>query len=114
MRLVLRILLVGILLLPISTYAQDTALPTFTRTYNSGGTGYAYTVVGTDPGKGGTTTIPTVLAPITLTIEAPMNSSGKKAVLDASPDVARVIGSPIFARYPAAHRRRHSAVPDFR
>jgi chitinase len=101
-RLVLRILLVGILLLPISTYAQDMALPTFTRTYNSAGTGYAYTVVGTDPGKGGTTTIPTVLVPITLTLEAPMDAAGKRAVLDASPDVARVIGSPIFARFPFA------------
>jgi chitinase len=101
-RLVLRIFLVGILLLPVSTYAQDMALPTFTRTYNSAGTGYSYTVVGIDPGKGGVTTIPTVLVPITLTIEAPMDAAGKRAVLDASPDVARVIASPIFARYPFA------------
>ncbi len=102
MRLVLRILLVGILLLPISSYAQDTAVPNFTRTYNTAGTDYSYTVVGADPAKGGTTTIPTVLVPITLTIEAPMDAAGKKAVLDASSDVARVIGSPIFARYPFA------------
>ena len=45
-------------------------------------------MIGDDPAKGGTTTIPTVLVPITLTIEAPMDAAGRKAVLDASPDVA--------------------------
>jgi chitinase len=98
-RVALHSLFVGSLLLPISIHAQDTKLPTFTRTYNAAGTDYSYTVVGTDPAKGGVTTIPTVLVPITLTIEAPMDAAGKKAVLDASPDVNRVMHSPIFARY---------------
>jgi len=35
------------------------------------GTNYTYTLLGGDPAKGGTTTIPTVLAAITLTIDAP-------------------------------------------
>ena len=114
MRLVLRIILVVILLLPISTYAQDTAVPTFTRTYNTAGTDYSYTVVGADPAKGGTTTIPTVLVPITLTIEAPMDAAGKKAVLDASPDVARVIAFthlrplPVRFRKDAVYRCDHA------
>jgi chitinase len=80
-------------------HAQNTTLPTFTRTYNAAGTDYSYTVVGSDPAKGGTTTIPTVLVPITLTIEAPMDASGSKAVLDASKDVGPALHSPIFARY---------------
>jgi chitinase len=74
-------------------------LPTFTHTYNTAGKEYSYTVVGTDPAQGGTTTIPTVLVPITLTIDAPMNAAGKKAILHAGPDVPRVMRSPIFARY---------------
>jgi len=98
-RVTLGSLCIGVLFLLPSIHAQDTVVPTFTRTYNSAGTGYSYTVVGTDPGKGGTTTIPTVLVPITLTIEAPMDAAGRKAVLDASPDVGRVMRSPIFARY---------------
>jgi chitinase len=95
---VTHLLSIGFLLLP-STYAQ-TLMPTFTRTYTARGQDYSYTVVGGDPAKGGTTRIPTVLAPITLTIEAPMDAEGRKAVLDATPDVDRVLRSPIFSRYP--------------
>jgi chitinase len=92
-------LCVGILLLLPPIHAQDTAVPTFTRTYNNAGTDYSYTVVGADPVKGGTTTITTVLVPITLTIEAPMDATGRKAVLDANTEVAAVLHSPIFANY---------------
>ena len=102
MRVGLGSLCIGFLLLPssmVTTFAQI-AVPTFTRTYSAAGQDYSYTVIGGDPAKGGTTTIPTVLVPITLTIEAPMDAAGRKAVLDASPDVARVMHSPIFARYP--------------
>ena len=52
----------------------------------------AYTLMGSDPAKGATTTIPTLLAPITLQFD------GKK--MDAVPDVARVLRSPIFSNYP--------------
>ena len=100
MKVVIGLLFVGILVLPSSIRAQDNTLPTFTRTYSAAGIDYSYTVVGAEPAKGGTTTIPTVLVPITLTIEAPMDAAGKKAVLDASMDVTRVLHSPIFARYP--------------
>jgi len=85
------------LLLP-SAFAES-SLPTFTRTYTARGQDYSYTVVGGDPAKGGTTRIPTVLAAITLTIEAPMDAAGTKAVLDASRDVDSVLRSPIFSRY---------------
>jgi chitinase len=110
----LRSICVGLLLVPssiVTGLAQDAAataanaqpatisLPTFTRTYNAAGKEYSYTVIGSDPARGGTTTIPTVLVPITLTIEAPMDAAGKKAVLDASPDAIKVMHSPIFAKY---------------
>jgi chitinase len=40
-----------------------------------------------------------VLVPITLTIEAPMDAAGTKAVLDARPIAPQVTHSPIFAKY---------------
>ena len=40
-----------------------------------------------------------LLVPIALTIEAPMDAAGRKAVLDAGPIAPQVIHSPIFARY---------------
>jgi chitinase len=81
---------------------QTISLPTFTSNASVGGTNYIYTLLGRDPVKGGTTTIPTVLAAITLTIDAPMDASGRKAVLDAGPIARQVIGSPIFTDYPFA------------
>ena len=50
---------------------QTISLPTFTSNATVAGTNYTYTLLGGDPAKGGTTTIPTVLVAITLTIEAP-------------------------------------------
>jgi chitinase len=54
----------------------------------------SYTLVGGDPAKGGSTTIPTVLVPVTLTFEAK-----KSLVMDAAPDVPRVLRSPVFASF---------------
>jgi chitinase len=81
---------------------QTISLPTFTSIATVGGTNYTYTLLGNDPAGGRTTTIPTVLAAITLTIEAPMDAAGRKAVLDARPIARQVIRSPIFADYPFA------------
>ncbi len=78
---------------------QTISLPTFTTRATVGGADYTYTLVGGDPANGGTTTIPVLLVPITLTIEAPMNMAGEKAVLDAGPIAEKVIHSPIFAKY---------------
>jgi chitinase len=61
------------------------AVPTFQ--YNS------YTLAGSDPAQSGSTTIPTVLVPVTLSFEA------KKSVMDAGPDVALVLRSPVFATF---------------
>jgi chitinase len=99
-------LLLMLLLVVPSGFSQDapsstasTSVPTFTRSFNAAGKDYTYTVVGSDPAKGGTTTIPTVLVPITLSFDAPMDTTGKKAILDATQDVAKVVHSPIFQKY---------------
>jgi len=56
---------------PLPLPRQTISLPTFTSAVTVDGTNYTYTLLGGDPAKGGTTTIPTVLAAITLTIDAP-------------------------------------------
>jgi chitinase len=81
------LLLLCLLIRP--SHAQGT-VPTFTRAIG----GSSYTVAGRDPANSGTTTIPTVLVPITLTFEG-----SKPAQLDATADVPRVLKSPIFTRF---------------
>ena len=71
------------------SHAQGT-VPTFTRAIG----GSSYTLAGRDPANSGTTTIPTVLVPITLTF-----NGSKPAQLDATADVPRVLKSPIFVRF---------------
>ena len=77
------------LLLPLflttrSSHAQGT-VPTFTRAIG----GNSYTLAGRDPASSGTTTIPTVLVPITLTF-----AGSKPAQMDATADVPRILKSP--------------------
>ncbi|MGB6305367.1 MAG: glycosyl hydrolase family 18 protein [Acidobacteriaceae bacterium] len=71
------------------SHAQGT-VPTFTRAIG----GNSYTLAGRDPASSGTTTIPTVLVPITLTF-----AGSKPAQMDATADVPRILKSPIFTRF---------------
>ncbi len=71
------------------SHAQGT-VPTFTRAIG----GNSYTLAGRDPADSGTTTIPTILVPITLTFEG-----SKPARMDATADVPRILKSPIFSRF---------------
>ncbi|HEX2918469.1 MAG TPA: glycoside hydrolase, partial [Edaphobacter sp.] len=73
--------------------AQGT-VPTFVD--NSGGK--QYTLMGADPAKGATTTIPTVLAPVTLSFES-KKVAGKPYALNAGRDVPALLRSPIFAHF---------------
>jgi chitinase len=80
--------LLFLLVLPLQcVYAQGT-VPTFRHAAGGG----SYTLAGRDPAQGGTTTIPTVLVPVTL-------SFGNAFLMDAAPDVPRVVHSPVFARF---------------
>jgi hypothetical protein len=71
-------------------------LPAWSRGFKIAGVEYSYTLLGTDPALGpATTTIPTVLVPIRLTVsDYPVN--GKPLVLDATPQMADIKNSPIF------------------
>ena len=73
--------------------AQE-GVPTFKHTVGQ----RTYTLVGGDPASGGTTTISTIVVPITFSFEA-KKSKGKPFVLDASPDVAGVLASPVFSNF---------------
>ncbi len=88
---------IGLLLLsaisPITGWAQS-SVPTFDF---AAGTG-RFTFLGSDPAKGGTTSIPTVLIPITLTFEAG-KAAGKPIQMDAARHVTRIMRSPVFAQF---------------
>ncbi len=71
-----------------TTYAQGT-IPTFKRAMG----GATYTLAGRDPAQSGTTVIPTVLVPVTLSFD------GKAARMDAAPDLPRILKSPIFSPF---------------
>jgi chitinase len=72
---------------------QGTA-PTFQyRTSN-----LSYTLAGHDP-AGGTTVIPVVLVSLTLSFEAG-RIHRSPSIMDAAPDVQRILRSPVFARFP--------------
>lgn len=81
--------LLALLALPSRTTSAQGTIPTFQRTIGQN----AYTLAGRDPAQAGTTTIPTVLVPITLTFE------GKSTQMDAKPDVSRILQSPVFTPF---------------
>ena len=83
--------LLGLSLQP--AYAQGT-VPTFIQSAGQG----QYTLAGRDPIQGGTTTIPTVLVPITLSFDA-KKVAGQPFVMDAAADVSPVLRSPIFSKF---------------
>jgi chitinase len=74
-------------------HAQGT-VPTFQYAVGQG----SYTLAGRDPSQAGTTTIPTVLVPITLSFEA-RKTAGKPFIMDATLDVPRILRSPVFSKF---------------
>ncbi len=73
-------------------YGQGTA-PTFRYETARG----PVTLPGRDPAQGGTTVIPTVLAPVRLQFDA-TRVAGKPVTLDAAGDIPQVLRSPVFAK----------------
>ncbi|HEY3940251.1 MAG TPA: chitinase [Bryobacteraceae bacterium] len=70
-------------------------VPTFTGSFSTDGRQYSYTMAGQKPDMGGTTTIPAVLVPLSLSF----HSGGHAVVLNTKGDVAEILQSPIFAPY---------------
>lgn len=79
--------------------SSASAVPTFTRSFTVAGKQYQYTVAGRNPDKGGTTTISTVLVPVSLAFEGYKDKSGKELTISAASDVPKVVHSPIFQKF---------------
>ena len=88
------ICVLSFLFLPIEVARAQGTVPTFRQAVGQG----SYTLVGRDPAQGGTATIPTVLVPITLSFDA-KKTAGKPFIMDAGPDVTRVLRSPVFSKF---------------
>jgi chitinase len=86
-------LLIPLVLQSAFAWAQGT-IPTFQHTAGQG----SYTLAGADPAQGGTTTIPTMLIPVTLSFDA-KHTAGKPFLMDAAADVSPMLRSPVFASY---------------
>ena len=77
-----------------STAKAQGTVPVFTHTEGQS----QYSLAGRDPSLSGDTTIPTVLVPITLSFDA-KNIAGRHVVLDARPEVSRILHSPVFSKF---------------
>ena len=82
--------LLSLLILALDVVHAQDAVPTFRHAAEQG----SYTLLGHDPAQGGSTTIPTVLVPVTLSFDA-----SKAFVMDAAPDVPHVLRSPVFSKF---------------
>lgn len=78
---------------------QFSTVPTFTRSFNVSGKVYTVHVAGRAPEQGGTTTIPVVLVPLSLSFQQPGHGEEKTRVLEPGAAVDKVVESPIFKPY---------------
>jgi chitinase len=88
------ICLLVLLVLPLRCSRAQSPVPIFQHAAGQS----SYTLVGRDPVRGGTTVIPTELVPITLLFDG-KKTAGRPFVMDAAPDVARVLHSPVFSKF---------------
>jgi chitinase len=75
------------------------SVPTFTRSFRLAGKSFSYTVTGRSPEEGGTTIISTTLVPLSLIFDANTDQAGRKRIISAASDVAKVVQSPIFQKF---------------
>lgn len=87
-------LFVLLALIPLEIICAQGTVPTFRYAAGQG----SYTLLGGDPAQEVTTTISTVLVPVTLAFEAKKTGSSP-FIMDAAPDVSRVLRSPVFANF---------------
>lgn len=71
-------------------------VPTFTGSFVAAGKQYSYRLAGGKPESGGTTTIPTVVVPLSLSFEASGGQSRQAVVMSAAGDMRDILRSPIF------------------
>ncbi len=102
------LLFLGLFVTVQSGFAQNAApqivrtVPTYTGSFVTDGKQYSYTIAGQKPESGGTTTIPTVVVPLSLYFATSGGRAGHKVEMDAGSIVPEVLHSPIFQAFPFA------------
>jgi chitinase len=76
------------------------SVPHFSGSFALDGKSYPYTMVGSKPQSGGTTTVPVQIVPISMFFEEFVDESGSPIVLDPAPVMPRVQSSPNFHNAP--------------
>ncbi len=74
-------------------------VPTFAGSFVTGGKQYSYRLAGAKPESGGTTTIPTVLVPLSLSFDASGGLSKHSVVMSAAGDMRDIFRSPLFRAF---------------
>lgn len=101
-------LLLGLCLASVPAMGQNipgstqSGVPTFTGSFSAQGRQYSYAIVGHSPETGGTTVIPTVLIPVSLSFQIDQGQPDKTAAVDPSADIEKIVQSPIFQKFPFA------------
>ena len=71
-------------------------VPTFTGSFETNGKQYSYTMAGRSPEAGGTTSIPTVVIALSLSLES---QNGSRVVMNAGEAVRKTLHSPVFQNF---------------
>ena len=79
---------------------QGLAMPHWTSTFTSEGVTYPFTVIGSDPSQGTSTTIPTVIVPYRLIFSDGGVFDATTDLIDGVTPLAGIVNSPIFKSVP--------------
>jgi hypothetical protein len=85
---------------PNLTHDQALAMPHWTSAFTSEGATYPFTVIGSDPSKGTSTTIPTVIVPYRLVFPDGGVFDATTDLVDGVTPLAGIVNSPIFQPVP--------------
>ncbi len=95
----LRRLLGFSLSIPLALAQTVRTVPTFTGSFVANGKHYSYTMAGHKPELGGTTTIPTVVVPLSLSFDARAGRNQQKVTMSVEGALPEVLRSPIFRSF---------------
>jgi hypothetical protein len=85
---------------PGQVHDQALAMPHWTSSFTSQGVTYPFTIIGSDPSKGTTTTIPTVIVPYRLIFPDGGVFDATTDLVDGVTPLAGIVNSPIFQPVP--------------
>ena len=85
--------------------------PTFTGSFMTNGKQYSYTIAGRKPESGGTTTIPTVVVPLSLSFDGSGGRNGHTVIANAEGTVREIYTRPFSNRMPLPPGTRSMATP---